>query len=88
VRLLGPCSFEATRITRHSFSLVYLNPPFDDEFGGGGRAETRFVGQAAELDTWELPFSLAPRRFQKTALTEEELERELARSPLHDALRQ
>jgi len=42
----------------------------------------------AELDTWELPFSLAPRRFQKTALTEEELERELARSPLHDALRQ
>ena len=40
VRLLGPCSFEATRITRHSFSLVYLNPPFDDEFGGGGREET------------------------------------------------
>jgi hypothetical protein len=37
VRLLGPCSFEATRITRHSFSLVYLNPPFDDELGGGGR---------------------------------------------------
>ena len=36
MRLLGPCSFEATRITRHSFSLVYLNPPFDDEFGGGG----------------------------------------------------
>src|SRR5262245_44794861 len=37
VRLLGPCSFEATRITRQSLSLVYLNPPFDDEFGGGGR---------------------------------------------------
>ena len=31
---------------------------------------------------------MAPRRFQKTALTDEELERELARSPLHDALRQ
>ena len=31
---------------------------------------------------------MAPKRFQKTALTEEELERELARSPLYDALRQ
>ena len=199
VRLLGPCSFEATRITRHSFSLVYLNPPFDDEFGGGGREETTFLRHAVdllvsggilvlvcpvhqvygksqmcelldtwfdqlelylfpdecrsykecvvfgrrrktaltdelvftegiltsrgirrcsavpiaklarlgepqflrwrygepdtssrkpELDTWELPFSVAPKRFQKTALTEEELERELARSPLYDALRQ
>ena len=38
-----------------------------------------------ELDTWELPFSVAPKRFQKTALTDEELERELARSPLYDA---
>ena len=199
VRLLGPCSFEATRITRHSFSLVYLNPPFDDEFGGGGREEVKFLRQAVdllvpggilvqvcpvnqvfgesqmcelldtwfdqlelylfpddcrtynecvvfgrrrktaltdelifsegilrsrgisrcsaapiaklarlgepqfvdgdyaepdttsrkpELDTWELPFSVAPKRFQKTALTDEELERELARSPLYDALRQ
>ena len=37
VRLLGPCSFEATRITKHSFSLVYLNPPFDDQLDGGGK---------------------------------------------------
>ena len=199
IRLLGPCSFEATRITRHSFSLVYLNPPFDDEFGGGGREEVVFLRHAIdllvpggilvqvspvnqvfgasrmcelldtwfdqlelylfpddcrsfrecvvfgrrrktaltddlifsegimrsrgisrcsaapiaklarlgepqfsrwryaepdsasrkpELDTWELPFSIGPKRFQKTALTEEELERELARSPLYDALRQ
>ena len=49
VRLLGPCSFEATRITRHSFSLVYLNPPFDDEFGGGGREEVKFLRQAVDL---------------------------------------
>ena len=49
VRLLGPCSFEATRITRHSFSLVYLNPPFDDEFGGGGREEVAFLRQAVDL---------------------------------------
>ena len=198
IRLLGPCSFEATRITRHSFSLVYLNPPFDDEFGGGGREEVAFLRQAIdllvpggilvqvspvnqvfgrtqmcelldtwfdqlelylfpddcrsyrecvvfgrrrktaltddlifsegilrsrgisrcsaapianlarlgepqfsrwryaepdtasrkpELDTWVLPFSAGPKRFQKTALTDEELERELARSPLYDALR-
>jgi len=199
VRLLGPCSFAATRITRQSFSLVYLNPPFDDELNGGGREETSFLRQAVnllvlggilvlvcpgnqvygksrmcelldtwfdqielflfadhcrtynecvvfgrrrktalsdelifeegilttrgirrrsaapiaslarlgepqflrwryaepenasrkpELDTWELPFSVAPRRFQKTALTDDELERELARSPLHNALRE
>ncbi len=49
VRLLGPCSFEATRISKHSFSLGYLSPPFDDEFGGGGREETKFVSQAVEL---------------------------------------
>ena len=199
IRLLGPCSFEGTRITRHSFSLIYLNPPFDDQFGAGGREEVAFLRQAVdllvpggilvqispvnqvfgrsqmcelldtwfdqlelylfpddcrsfrecvvfgrrrktaltddlifsegilrsrgisrcsaapiaklarlgepqfsrwryaepdsasrkpELDTWELPFSVAPKRFQKTALTEEELERELARSPLYAALRQ
>ena len=49
IRLLGPCSFEATRITRHSFSLVYLNPPFDDEFGGHGREETSFLRHAVDL---------------------------------------
>ena len=199
IRLLGPCSFEATRITKHSFSLVYLNPPFDAQLDGQGREETNFLRQSvdllipggilvmvcpvnqvygrgrmvelldtwfdllelylfpddcrqynecvvfgrrrktaltdeliyeegiltnrgirrcsaapvaklarlgepqflrwryaepdigsrkAELDIWELPFSVAPRRFEKTVLTDEELERELARSPLHDALRQ
>ena len=49
VKLLGPCSFEGTRITRHSFSLVYLNPPFDDEIGGGGREETSFLRHAVDL---------------------------------------
>jgi hypothetical protein len=199
IRLLGPCSFEATRITRQSLSLVYLNPPFDDEFGGGGREEVTFlrrsvdllvpggilvlvcpVGQVygrwemcelidtwfadvelylfpddvrrfnecvvfgrrrkaalpeaqvrtqgvltvrdirycsaapidrlarlgetqfhrwdkgwpdpssrkADLDVWETPFSPGPRRFEKTAMTEEELESELSRSPLYDSLRQ
>ena len=41
-----------------------------------------------DLDVWELPFSAGPKRFEKTALTDEELERELARSPLYEALRQ
>jgi Uncharacterised methyltransferase family (DUF6094) len=49
VRLLGPCSFEATRITRHSFSVVYLNPTFDDEFRGGGREEVAFLRRAIDL---------------------------------------
>ena len=51
-------------------------------------AEPDSASRKPELDTWELPFSAAPKRFQKTALTDEELERELARSPLYDALRQ
>src|SRR5262249_52134753 len=42
----------------------------------------------ADLDVWELPFSTGPKRFEKTALTDEELERELARSPLYAALEQ
>jgi hypothetical protein len=199
IKLLGPCSFEATRITRHSLSAVYLNAPFDDEFGGGGREEVAFLRRAIDLlipagiliqvcpvyevfgshqmcnlldtwfeqlevylfpaecrkynecvvfgrrrkaaltdelvseqgilttrgvrrcsdapiaklarlgepqfqlwnygqpnvatrkfdlDTWELPYSLGPKRFEKTALTDEELERELSRSPLYNALRQ
>jgi hypothetical protein len=55
VRLLGPCSSEATRITRQSISLVYLNPPFDDEFGGGGREGgnvDREFCRIARLNPW------------------------------------
>jgi hypothetical protein len=40
------------------------------------------------LDVWELPFSLGPKRFEKTALTHEEVERELARSPLYRTLQE
>jgi hypothetical protein len=49
IRLLGPCSFEATRITRQSLSMVFLNPPFDDEFGGGGREEVTFLRRSVDL---------------------------------------
>jgi hypothetical protein len=41
-----------------------------------------------DVDVWEMPYSIAPKRFEKTALTDEELERELTRSPLYEALRQ
>jgi hypothetical protein len=56
---------------------------FDWEYGDPD-VESRKSG----LDVWELPYSVPPKRFQKTALTDEELERELAHSPLYDALRQ
>ncbi|MFI5387268.1 MAG: DUF6094 domain-containing protein [Fimbriimonadales bacterium] len=49
VRLLGPCSFAATRISRHSISLVYFNPPFDDQLGCSGREEVAFLRQAVDL---------------------------------------
>jgi hypothetical protein len=49
VRLLGPCSFEGTRITRQSFSLGYLHPPFDDQFSASGREEVAFLRQTIDL---------------------------------------
>lgn len=47
-RIEGPASFTSngTRITGSSFSLVYCNPPFDDELGGGRREEKKFVESA------------------------------------------
>jgi hypothetical protein len=46
VRLLGPCSFEANRISRQSLSMVFFNLPFDDEFGGGGRRRKAALPEA------------------------------------------
>src|SRR5262249_43400620 len=40
-----------------------------------------------ELDTWIIPYTTPPRQFEKTDLTDEEIEFELARSPLYDRLR-
>ena len=51
-------------------------------------AEPDATAREPELDTWELPRSAGAELFQKTPLTDEELERDLARSPLYDALRQ
>jgi predicted RNA methylase len=48
-RLLGPASFMGVKITAGSFSVVYANPPFDDELGGGQRQEHSFAERATRL---------------------------------------
>lgn len=47
----GPASMFGMRITGHSFSCVYINPPFDFEFGGGQREEQSFAEEAYRLLT-------------------------------------
>ena len=39
---LGPAGFAGVQITGASFGLVYCNPPFDNELGGGKREEQGF----------------------------------------------
>jgi Uncharacterised methyltransferase family (DUF6094) len=40
---LGPASFAGVQITGYSFGLVYLNPPYGHELGGGKREEYGFT---------------------------------------------
>src|ERR1700674_5567472 len=40
--VLAPCSFFGTTASRGQLSLAYVNPPFDEEIGGGGRVEEAF----------------------------------------------
>lgn len=47
--VLSPCSFFSASITPQSFGLVYCNPPFDDELGGGGREELAFARASYRL---------------------------------------
>ncbi len=47
--LLSPCSFLGTVVTFNSFSVVYVNPPYSDEMGGGRREELTFFNRAAHL---------------------------------------
>jgi hypothetical protein len=42
-RLLAPASFLGCRATSGSFSVIFLNPPFDHELGGGRRVEHTFL---------------------------------------------
>lgn len=45
---LGPASFLGAAVSGCSFGLAYVNPPFDDELGGGKREEYSFVQQATK----------------------------------------
>lgn len=47
-RAFEPCDFLADRIWGTP-SIVYCNPPFDDELGGGGRVEWRFIQKSLDL---------------------------------------
>lgn len=44
-----PADFCQMRAQAKTFSVAWVNPPFDDELGGGGREETRFVSHALRL---------------------------------------
>lgn len=44
--VVGRCDFTFSEISSNSFSLVWLNPPFDDEAGGGSREELTFLERA------------------------------------------
>ena len=48
-QVLGPASFMGTQISGYSFSLAYVNPPFDSELGGGRREEQSFVMRSTHL---------------------------------------
>lgn len=48
-RVLGPASFFGTSVTAYSFGLAYVNPPFDDQLGGGAREELLFTEKATRL---------------------------------------
>jgi Uncharacterised methyltransferase family (DUF6094) len=45
--VVAPASFLGTAATAGTFSYIWLNPPFDDEAGGGGRVEAAFLRRAA-----------------------------------------
>lgn len=47
--VLGPCSFFGASITGFSFGLAYVNPPFDNIEGGGGREELSFLEKSTRL---------------------------------------
>lgn len=49
-KVLAPASMLGCSVSQGGFSMIWLNPPFDDEIGGGGRVETAFLRKA----TWWL----------------------------------
>jgi predicted RNA methylase len=48
-RVIAPADFLQTDISANSLSMVWCNPPFDNEIGGGGRVEYGFLEKAIRL---------------------------------------
>lgn len=48
-RIVGPASFLEAKFDNDAVSCVWLNPPYDNEMGGGFRVETSFVFQASKM---------------------------------------
>jgi hypothetical protein len=46
---LAPADFLRTAISYHSFSLAFVNPPYDYATGEQGRVESQFIERAAHL---------------------------------------
>jgi hypothetical protein len=44
--IVGPANYLSCEVSSHSFSFIWLNPPFDDEIGGGRRVEHDFLRHA------------------------------------------
>lgn len=44
--ILAPCDIGGLQCAFSSMSLMWLNPPYDNELGGGGREEERFLRHA------------------------------------------
>jgi 16S rRNA G1207 methylase RsmC len=49
--VLAPADFSGCRASPNSFSFIWLNPPFDDSYGGH-RVEERFLWRATD---WLMP---------------------------------
>jgi len=48
-KVVAPASFFSMRITPGCFCFAWVNSPFDDQTGGGGRVEYKFLQRATEL---------------------------------------
>jgi hypothetical protein len=46
---LAPCSFMSSHVSPNSLGLAWVNPPFQDEIGGGKRVEYSFLARATQL---------------------------------------
>jgi len=47
--VVAPASFLGCTMSHACFSFAWVNPPFDDEIGGGGRVEETFLARATDL---------------------------------------